>query len=487
MNLKTLLLLTILWVTAATILSCERDKKIGENDAKPNVILIAVDDLNDWIGCLGGHPQAHTPNMDALAAKGMLFTNAHCQSPVCNPSRASLMSSLYPSTSGIYFLNPDLKQSAVAAKSTLMPGRFQQEGYHVTGVGKLFHNGGHQNENYIPNYGGQFGGFGPMPEQKISTYPGHPLWDWGVYPEKDEQMPDYKIADWAATHLQEKHDSALWMGVGFYRPHVPQFAPQKWFNLFPLETLQLPEVVGDDLSDISLYGIDITRLNHVSPTHEWVTENEEWKPLVQSYLACVSFVDEQVGKVVKAVENSDYKDNTYMVLFSDHGFHLGEKERYAKRSLWEDGARVPLIIVGPGIAKGQVCNKPVQLLDIYPTLLELIGLEADPLLEGHSLAPLLKDPAGEWPHYARTSFGPGNYAIVSERYRFIQYNDGSEEFYDHDKDPHEWHNVIDQPAYVNLVEQHRQQLPQHRHEILGQGSTGHKSYAATEEKQKIRQ
>lgn len=484
MNRKTLILIAGVVAVMALLGSCQGNEKAENKAQKPNVILIAVDDLNDWIGALGGHPQANTPNIDRLAAKGMLFTNAHCQSPVCNPSRASLMTSLYPSTSGIYFLNPDLKESPVATKNTLMPARFQEEGYHVTGVGKLFHNGGNQNENYIPNYGGQFGGFGPMPEEKISTYPGHPLWDWGAYPEQDEQMPDYKIADWAIEHLQEKHDSALWMGVGFYRPHVPQFAPQKWFDLFPMETLQLPSVATDDLIDLSAYGTDITRLNHVSPTHEWVTENEAWKPLVQSYLACVSFVDEQVGKVVQAIENSDYKDNTYIVLFSDHGFHLGEKERYAKRSLWEDGARVPLIVVGPGIAAGKIANIPVQLLDIYPTLLELTGLPADPLLEGHSLASFLKNPSEDWPHYARTSFGPGNYAIVSEQYRFIQYNDGSEEFYDHDKDPHEWNNVVSQPEYVEVIQQHRQQLPQVRYEILGKGSTGHKSYAASEENAK---
>lgn len=486
MNRTTTFLQLLSWLAIGLLVSCQNSASLEDETTKPNVILIAVDDLNDWIGCLGGHPQAITPNMDALAAKGMLFTNAHCQSPVCNPSRASLMASLYPSTSGIYFLNPDLKASPVAAKNTLMPERFQSEGYYVTGVGKLFHNGGNQNEHYIPNYGGQFGGFGPMPEQKISTYPGHPLWDWGVYPEKDEDMPDNKIADWAIEKLQEKRDSALWMGVGFYRPHVPQFAPQKWFDLYPMESLQLPKVVSDDLSDLSAYGIDITRLNHVSPPHEWVIQNEEWKPLVQSYLACVSFVDAQVGKVVKAIEDSDDKDNTYIVLFSDHGFHLGEKERYAKRSLWEDGARVPMIIVGPGIAAGQVCHQPVQLLDIYPTLLELTGLTADDRLEGHSLAALLQNPAGDWPHYARTSFGPGNYAIVSERYRFIQYNDGSEEFYDHQQDPHEWNNVIHDPAYAEEIGQHRQQIPQHRYQILGEGSTGHKSYAATEEKQPLK-
>ena len=447
---------------------------------RPNVLFIAVDDLNDWIGVLGGHPQAKTPHMDRLAQRGVLFSNAHCQAPVCNPSRASVMTSLYPSTSGIYFLNPDIVESPVASRNIVMPKRFQHEGYNVFAAGKIFHNGKGINETHIPNYAGQFGGFGPMPEQKISTYPGHPLWDWGVYPERDDQMPDYQIASWAAQKLVENQDQPFWMGVGFYRPHVPQFAPQKWFDMYPLESLQLPKTITGDLDDISPYGIDISRLKHVSPTFEWVTENEEWKPLVQSYLACVSFVDDQVGRVLDALDEGAYGDNTYVVLFSDHGFHLGEKERFAKRSLWEDGARVPMIIMGPGIPKGQVINKPVQLLDIYPTLLELCNLNPDPKHEGNSLVPLLKNMDAEWPHYARTCFGPGNYAIVSERYRFIQYNDGSEEFYDHKNDPQEWYNVIARPEYAEVIGKHRIQVPMNRHHILGNGPTGHESYEATE-------
>lgn len=467
--------------------ACQPNQKTEKSrkPEKPNILLIAVDDLNDWIGVLGGHPQAKTPHIDRLADRGVLFSNAQCQAPVCNPSRASIMTSLYPSTSGIYFLNPDIAASTVARKNVVMPKRFQQEGYSVFGAGKLMHNAKGLNETHIPNYAGQFGSFGPVPEKKISTYPGHPLWDWGVFPERDDEMPDYKIASWAEDRLSEKQDLPFWMGVGFYRPHVPQYAPQKWFDLYPMDSLRLPNIISDDLADISSYGVDITRLKHVSPTHEWVTENEQWKPLVQSYLACVSFVDEQVGRVVTALDNGDYGDSTYVVLFSDHGFHIGEKERHAKRSLWEDGARVPLIIMGPDIPRGKVVTKPVQLLDIYPTLLELSNLAPDPKHEGHSLVSLLKDKEAEWPHFARTSFGPGNYAIVSERYRFIQYYDGSEEFYDHTKDPQEWHNEIENRAYAEIIEKHRTQVPQERYEILGEGSTGHLSYEASGKRSEI--
>jgi arylsulfatase A-like enzyme len=450
----------------------------AEEAKKPNVLLIAIDDLNDWIGCLGGHPQAKTPNIDRLAARGVLFKNAHCQSPVCNPSRASMMTSLHPATTGIYFLNPDLSESPIAKKNTLLPRRFEAEGYHVTGAGKLFH--GNQNKKYMPNYGGSFGGFGPIPKKKISSFPGHPLWDWGAFPDSDEKMPDYMISAWGVAQLQKKHDKPLFLATGFYRPHVPQYAPQKWFDMYPLETLKLPAMMKNDLGDLSKYAINLTRLEHVSPTHEWVLKNNEWKPLVQSYLACVSFVDHQVGKLLTALDNSPYKDNTFIVLYTDHGFHLGEKERWAKRSLWEDGTRVPMIICGPGVAKGKVCKKPVQLLDIYPTLLEVAGLKKDDKLEGHSMAALLKQPEADWPHMARTSFGPGNVAIRSERYRYIHYNDGTEEFYDHSNDPNEWKNLIKNPEAATLIEKHRTFLPKTSHPILGTRSTGHKAFNASE-------
>lgn len=470
-------LLIIPFATLSCIKNPKKDKTT--TDKRPNILLIAVDDLNDWIGALKGHPQALTPNIDRLANEGMLFTNAHCQAPVCNPSRASLMTSLYPSTTGLYFLNPDIEYSPIAKKNVLMPKRFQDEGYYVTGAGKLFHNAPGLNEKYVPNYGGNFGDFGPFPEEKLTNFPGHPLWDWGIFPNDDTLMPDHKLATWTESILKNEITTPFWMGVGFYRPHVPQYVPKKWFDLYPLDSIQLPKVLRNDLNDISDYGINITREGHVSPEHKWVIENDQWKPLVQSYLACVSFVDAQIGRVFDALENSNYAENTYIVLFSDHGFHLGEKERYAKRSLWSDGTRVPLIFWGPNISKG-ISDKPVQLLDIYPTLLELAQISADKLHQGHSLLNILKGDGEKWPYHARTSFGPGNHAIISENYRYIHYNDGSEEFYDHTTDPHEWINKIKDPKYLYLVDQHRASLPKEEHNVLGKGSTGHITYDISE-------
>lgn len=403
----------------------------GHQDNRPNVLLISIDDLNDWVGCMprpelaegGGHPQARTPNIDALAARGMLFSNAHCQSPVCNPSRASMMTSLYPSTTGIYFLNPDLDASPIAMKNTLLPHRFADEGYHVTGAGKLFH--GNQNRKYLPEYAGSFGAFGPHPKKKLGPFPGHPLWDWGAYPDSDEEMPDHRIADWGAAQLETTRGKPLFLATGFYRPHVPQYAPQKWFDMYPMHSLRLPVVGKNDLDDVSEYAVNLTRLKHVAPAHEWVVKNNEWKPLVQSYLACVSFVDHQVGRLLAALDSSPY-------------------------------------------------------MDIYPTLLDAAGLEMDAALEGHSLAPLLKDPEAAWPYMAQTSFGPGNCAVRSERYRYIHYNDGTEEFYDHARDPHEWENLIHIPEWAERIEEHREFLPRTWHRILGKDSTGHSAFAASE-------
>ena len=467
--------------TAAVLFALSLSAAHPPADERPNILLIPIDDLNDWIGCLGGHPQARTPNIDRLASRGVLFTNAHCQSPVCNPSRSSMMSGLYPATSGIYFLNPDLARSPVASKSVLMPARFDAAGYHVAGAGKIFH--GSQNKKYFPNYAGNFGGIGPMPKdkKKLSPFRGHPLWDWGAFPERDAQMPDFHTAAFGVKQLTQEHDRPFFLATGFYRPHVPQYAPQKWFDLYPEDTLELPRVLENDLEDVPKYGIHLTRLEHVAPTHEWVRKTNQWQPLVRSYLACVSFVDAQVGKVIDALDRSPYADNTYVVLYSDHGFHLGEKERWAKRSLWGDSTRVPMIVIGPRVAKGKVCRKPVELLDVYPTLLELAGLKADPRQEGQSLVPLLENPDADWPHLARTSFGPGNVGISSERYRYIHYNDGAEEFYDHADDPHEWHNRIDDPELAAEIAKHRAAMPASYHSVLGQGSTGHKAFEATEQ------
>jgi arylsulfatase A-like enzyme len=441
---------------------------------KPNVLLISIDDLNDWVGCMGGHPQAKTPNIDRVAKMGTLFNNAHCQSPVCNPSRASMMTGRYPHTSGVYFLSPDLKEAPVLKNLKTMPEVFADHGYKTMAAGKIYHTRDHRFfQNYKPT-----GGFGPRPKKKISQPHGHPLWDWGIFPDDDNLMPDMKCAKWAVDQLSQKHDKPFFMGVGFYRPHVPMFATKKWFDMHPKDKIKLPAVPSDDLKDLSQYAIDLTNLEHVSPTHKWVTGAGQWEHAVQSYLASVTFADHCLGLVLDALEKSEYSDNTIIALFSDHGFHLGEKERWAKRSLWEDGTRVPVVVIAPGHKAAQKTNRPAELLDIFPTLLELAGLPKDETQEGQSLVPLMKNPQREWKHPAITSFGLGNYSIRSTHFRFIQYFDGSQELYDLRNDPHEWKNLIDNPKMKQVIQEHASLIPQKQHPILPGNSTGHKAYAA---------
>lgn len=444
---------------------------------KPNVLLVSIDDLNDWVGCMGGHPQAITPNIDRVAKMGTLFNNSHCQSPVCNPSRASMMTGRYPHTSGVYFLSPDLKEAPVLKNLKTMPEVFADYGYKTMAAGKIFHRGDKRFfQEYLPT-----GGFGPRPKKKISQPHGHPLWDWGVFPDDDNVMPDMKCAKWAVDQLSQKHDKPFFIGVGFYRPHVPMFATKKWFDMHPKDKIKLPAVPSDDLKDLSQYAIDLTNLEHVSPTHEWVTGAGQWEHAVQSYLASVTFADHCLGLVLDALEKSEHADNTIIALFSDHGFHLGEKERWAKRSLWEDGTRVPIIVSAPGHKAGQKTNRPAELLDVFPTLLELAGLPKDETQEGQSLVPLMKNPKKEWNHPAITSFGLGNYSIRSTHYRFIQYFEGSRELYDLRDDPHEWNNLIKDPKMKQFIKKHAAFIPEKQHPILPGNSTGHNAYAASKE------
>lgn len=490
---------------------------------RPNVLLIAVDDLNDWVGALGGHPQAYTPNLDRLAAQGMLFTNAHCQAPVCAASRASLFTGQLPSTTGLYFLTPDLTTARADERAGVAPEGtpsllahptlvecFAAEGYATWGVGKVYHG---DESPYFQEYGGGMGGFGPRPAEKLSYPEGHPLWDWGVYPkgqtpgdwgahpkgqtaqdagtgeadlpspsqppDPDAQMPDTQVAAWAAERLAAEHEDPFFLAVGFWRPHVPMYAPQRWFDLHPLDEVQLPEVLETDRDDLSEYAKALT-IGHPAPRHEWLVEHDQWRPAVQAYLACTSFVDSCVGTVLDALAKGPHAKNTIVVLLSDHGFHLGEKARWAKRSLWDESTRVPLIVAAPGRDPGTT-DAPVGLVDLYPTLLELCGLEGEPALDGHSLTPLLEDPIGHpWPHLTLTTFGPGNHAIHGDEWTSIHYADGTEEWYDRAKDPHQWWNRICEEANPTTVNKHREAAahPQSRHR--GGSSAGMEAWRQAE-------
>jgi len=432
---------------------------------KPNVLFIAVDDLNDWVGCLGGHPNTLTPNIDRLAKSSMVFQNAHCQAPICGPSRASVMTGLLPSTSGIYgwVEDDEIRESNTATRAcTYLPEYFKQNGYKTMGIGKLFHR--HAPKRVFDISGGRESGFGPKPKKRMKWEGkrgpdfGGTSTDWGAFPEHDWEMPDYKSAQWAKARLVEKHDNPFFLAIGFIRPHVPWHVPQKWFDMFPVEQLETPPYLPKDLDDIPEIGRAIADLP-MMPTTEWAIKNTEWKNIVQAYLASISFVDHYVGEVLNALEQSIYSDNTIIVLWSDHGYHIGEKNRFGKFSLWEEATRAPLIISAPGFKKGQVCKKPVGMIDIYPTLLDLCGFEPNTQNEGHSLKPLLLNSSMDWPHVAITTYGPNNHAIRGENYRYIRYENGSEELYDHRNDDDEWYNLADESDYGKEKLHLKQYLP----------------------------
>jgi len=400
---------------------------------------------------------------------GVTFTNAHCQAPLCGPSRASLMTGLRPSTTGLYGMTPDNKirrpDNPATKDITFLPEYFKNNGYYTMGIGKLFHQ--HAPEEVFDESGGRVKGFGPLPEERfvwdgygkgVKGVHGKTSTDWGAFPESDTLMPDHQSVDWVIERLQKEYVQPFFMGLGFLRVHVPLYVPQKWFDLYPIEDIKTPPYLSDDLNDIPPVGLKINDLP-MMPSTEWAINSGEWKNIVQAYLACVSFVDYELGRVLDALESSEYADNTIIVLWSDHGYRLGEKGTFAKHALWETATKAPLMLAGPNVPKNRKINVPVEMLSIYPTLLELCGLAPYEINEGKSLVPMLEDKSMEEGSYAITTFGMNNHTVKVDGYRYIRYEDDTEEFYDHKEDPNEWTNEADNPKFENKIEELKALLP----------------------------
>lgn len=422
-----------------------------ESARKPNIIFIAIDDQNDWIGCLNGHAQVRTPHIDSLASRGTVFLNAHCQSPLCNPSRTSVMTGRRPSSTGIYGLSPWFRDVAALRDIVSLPQHLRVNGYRTLTTGKIYHGsfGTRKSDNEFDVVGTP-STVGPRPSAVLVKTPsGHPLVDWGVFPHQDEDKGDWKVASWAIEQLKLKHEKPFFLSAGFFLPHVPCYATQRWFDLYPEESLLLPPFLPEDRDDTSRFSWYL-HWKLPEPRQQFLADSRQWKNLVRSYLACTSFMDSQVGRVLDALAASEYADQTVVVLWSDHGWHLGEKLITGKNSLWERSTRVPLIFAGPGISAGGRCQEPAELLDIFPTLTEICGLPMPSGLEGHSLVPqLLKaDTPREFP--AITTHNHDNHAIRSRDWRYIRYADGSEELYDMRADPSEWRNLAGVSQYAEV-------------------------------------
>lgn len=482
----------------------------GVRSRKPNVVMIVIDDLNDYVTGMGGHPQAKTPHLSKLASEGVSFRRAYSNNPVCAPSRGSFFTGIYPHTSKLIHFGKWF-ENEVLINSKTIPEYFRENGYRTMGTGKLLHNYrphvweefGHK-ANYGPfaydgkefvghpsvpepfrSIGSVDGSFAPLSDVphvgKTAKGPGAVGWyenpNWkGIkklrYVSEDDRdlLPDERCAKWAVDRIkgmsQRAQDRPFFLGVGFIRPHTPLYAPKRFFDMFPRESIELPVIRAGDAADTHYK--DVFSPDRKGPKHfrllkeSYPTLEEGLRAYIQAYLACVAFVDEQVGKVVDAVDSSGLRDNTIVLVTSDHGYNMGEKDFLFKNSLWEESGRVPLIIRASGVAKaGAVVERPVSLIDIYPTLVDLCGLNGETRknskgapLDGFSLKPLLIDPeAGQWggPDAALTvikadqrpseKIEQHHYSVRTRRWRYILYNDGSEELYDHDSDPYEWTNL----------------------------------------------
>lgn len=422
----------------------------AQQKEKYNVLFIAVDDMNDWIGPFGGYPGIITPNLDKFAKKGVVFKKAYCSAPACNPSRASLLTGIRPSTSGVY--HNEQPWRSVLPNAVTLPQYFTANGYDVKGAGKIFHNPYNDDASW-PSYF-------PVPsspEPANSPINGFANFDWSPVQEKDEEMGDYLVVNEGIDYLKKSHDKPFFLAVGFTRPHLPWYVPQEYFDLYPLDKIKKPSVIANDLADVPEAGVKIAK---PKGDHKFIVENNQWEKAVQGYLASITFADGQIGRLLDALEKSEHAKNTIIVFFGDHGWHLGEKEHWRKFALWEEAARVPFIVHVPGVTpQNAVSERTVNLIDIYPTLVDLCKLPAKKELEGNNITPLLKNPQATWAYPSLTTHGRENHALRSERWRYIRYQDGSEELYDHDNDPQEWKNLATDVKYASVKKDLAKWLP----------------------------
>ncbi len=434
----------------------------ADEPTRPNILFISVDDLNDWIGCMAGHPQSRTPNLDRLAAEGMLFSNAHCPAPACNPSRSAIMTGVAPNVSGLYDNRQKMRE--LLPNEPIIPKYFSEHGYWSAGSGKILHyftDAGSWNKYFPPQETENPFPSTLYPEKRPVSLPRGGNWqyietDWGPLDVTDKEFGgDYSVAEWVGKELSRKHQKPFFLACGIYRPHEPWFVPKKYFDQFPLEDIQLPPGYREnDLDDLS----DEAQRRGRNRYFAHIQKHQQWKKAIQGYLASISFADAMVGRVLDALDNGPNKENTIVVLWSDHGWHLGEKEHWQKYTGWRVCTRVPLMIRVPkgtaglpsGTSANSICNQPVSLISLYPTLLDLAGLPAKKSNDGPSLVPLLKDPEHDWPHVAVTHLDrPGNFSVSDRHWRYIQYADGEHELYNIKNDPFEWTNLASNPTAEN--------------------------------------
>ncbi|RPI94967.1 MAG: hypothetical protein EHM39_12000, partial [Chloroflexi bacterium] len=380
--------------------------------AKPNVLLIIADDLNDWIAPMRGHPQVQTPNLDRLAARGLTFLNAQCPAPICNPSRTAMFSGQRPTTTGVYD-NQQPWMKHIPPKQCLND-YLRLHGFTSLAAGKIYHY-----RNYKPEEWDEvlYPRDDTLPNSPAARTPGP--FGYRMFTEGEPQEPfqeqraeeklvDAQSVSWCSDQLK-RQTNRFFMACGLHRPHTPWDVPKKYFDLYPLENIRLPDVMTNDLADVPAAGVSFARPN---AAHADVTRAGLWRDRVRAYLAAISFADAQVGRLLEALDQSAQRDNTIIVFVGDNGWHLGEKEHWAKSALWREATRVPLIWVAPGVTQpGTRCEQPVDLMSVYPTLCELAGVPVPKHVDGISIKPLLAHPEAKWEQPAVVTHLPGNHAI----------------------------------------------------------------------------
>jgi len=462
---------------------------------RPNVLFISVDDLNNWIEPLGGHPQAKTPNLARFAQQSVNFTNAFCASPSCNPSRTALMTGKHPYVTGLYS-NPQIWRHVLPDEITL-PEYFQKAGYWTGGAGKIYHNNmpdprswddyfpskiKHMPEYYLPTKDSDTKYFKKTDNEIREDDPKgitfnmpvfnrmYVAFDFEPLPFKTEETGDYSSVKWVTDQLKKEHDKPFFLACGLYRPHLPWYVPKEFFDKFPLDEIQLPKVLENDWDDLPKAAKRTARGIY----HKNVTEAGLWKKAVQGYLASINFADHLVGQLLQTLEESEFADNTIVIIYSDHGWQLGEKKHWRKFALWQNVLNSILMIKVPkntpglntGSKDGISCEKNVSLVDIFPTLTELCGLEPKQGITGNSLTPLLQNPSANWNFSVISTLGSNHYSVIKDEWHYINYNGNEEELYNLDDDPEEWQNLAAETAYSEKKLELKALIPKERHKFV---------------------
>lgn len=437
----------------------------------PNVLFISLDDMNDWVQPLSGNAQTLTPNLLKFGEEAVNFTKNYCPSPGCNPSRSAMLTGLHTYTSGMYSNYQDWRKVPRLQEALTIGQHFKNNGYYTAGAGKIYHYNQVDTigwDDYFPSIKN------PMPQDNFpEVRPAnmkpfkymYNMFDWSGLPISDEETGDFQSVNYISEQLRKSHDKPFFLAAGIYRPHLPWYVPQKYFDMFPLDDIQLPALMDGDTTDLGPVAKEL--IVRGGNYHKHVVEANQWKKAIQGYLASIAFADEMIGRLLTALQESEYADNTIVVIWSDHGWQLGEKMHWRKFALWENVTRTVLMMKVPegiqkmpkGSFKGANTTNLTSLLDIYPTLVDLCGLPPRTDFDGVSLSPILSNPDTIISRPIITTYDYGSYSIRYDKWHYIKYIDDSEELYDLEGDPEEWNNLAKTDTLMDIKSKLESYIP----------------------------